>query len=68
MGVSHRRGMLRLPVAGLPDGETDEALIGLVQSLPYGSPQRAAAYEELVRRSRRRGSQDCRTGRARAAA
>ena len=28
----------------------DEALIKLVQSLPVGSPQRAAAYEELVRR------------------
>jgi len=37
-------------VAGLPDGGTDEALIGLVQSLPYASPRRAAAYEELIRR------------------
>jgi RNA polymerase sigma-B factor len=34
-----------------PDsGSTDETLIGLVQSLPYASPRRAAAYEELVRR------------------
>src|ERR1051326_7453184 len=36
--------------AGRLDGDTDETLIGLVQSLPYASPQRAAAYEELVRR------------------
>jgi len=50
MGVSHPRGMPRSSVAGLPDGGTDEALIGLVQSLPYGNPQRAAAYEELIRR------------------
>ena len=50
MGVSHPRGMPRSSVAGPPDGGTDEDLIGLVQSLPYGSPRRAAAYEELVRR------------------
>src|SRR5215471_1772682 len=50
MGVSHLRGMPRSSVAGPPDGGTDEDLIGLVQSLPYGSPRRAAAYEELVRR------------------
>ena len=50
MGVSHPRGMPRSSVAGLPDGCTDEDLIGWVQSLPYGSPRRAAAYEELVRR------------------
>jgi RNA polymerase sigma-B factor len=50
MSVSRPRGMLRSPVAGLPCGDTDETLIGLVQSLPYGSPRRAAAYEELVRR------------------
>jgi len=42
--------MPRSSVAGPPDGSTDEDLIGLVQSLPYGSPRRAAAYEELVRR------------------
>jgi RNA polymerase sigma-B factor len=42
--------MPRSSVAGLPDGGTDEDLIALVQSLPYGSPRRAAAYEELVRR------------------
>src|SRR5436305_15322867 len=50
MSVSRPRGMLRSPVAGLPGGDTDETLIGLVQSLPYASPRRAAAYEELVRR------------------
>ena len=50
MGVSHLRGMPRSSVAGPPDGSTDEDLIGLVQSLPYGAPRRAAAYEELVRR------------------
>src|SRR5215472_5898927 len=50
MAVSHLRGMPRSSVAGPPDGSTDEDLIGLVQSLPYGSPRRAAAYEELVRR------------------
>jgi RNA polymerase sigma-B factor len=33
-----------------PDGDTDQTLIGLVQSLPYTSPRRAAAYEELVHR------------------
>jgi RNA polymerase sigma-B factor len=38
-------------VAGvLPNTAGDEALIELVQSLPTGSSQRAAAYEELVRR------------------
>src|SRR5690349_22545476 len=36
--------------AGPPDRCTDETLIGLVQSLPYDSRRRAAAYEELVRR------------------
>ena len=36
--------------ARLPDSASDETLIGLVQSLPYDSPRRAAAYEELVRR------------------
>jgi hypothetical protein len=45
-----RSGKPGSPAAGLPDGATDEALIGLVQSLPYASPRRAAAYEELVRR------------------
>ena len=45
-----RGGGPRSSVAGLPDGDTDEALIGLVQSLPYASPRRAAAYEELIRR------------------
>jgi len=34
----------------VPADATDEALIGMVQSLPYASPGRAAAYEELVRR------------------
>jgi RNA polymerase sigma-B factor len=29
---------------------SDQALIGMVQSLPVDSPRRAAAYEELVRR------------------
>ena len=34
-----------------PQGQrVDETLIGLVQSLPYDSDRRAAAYEELVRR------------------
>ena len=37
-------------MARLPDSASDETLIGLVQSLPYDSPRRAAAYEELVRR------------------
>jgi RNA polymerase sigma-B factor len=50
MGVAHPRGMPRSSAAGLPDGGTDEDLIALVQSLPYGDPRRAAAYEELVRR------------------
>jgi RNA polymerase sigma-B factor len=50
MGVSHPRGMPRSSVAEPPDGGTDEDLIGLVQSLPYGNPRRAEAYEELVRR------------------
>jgi RNA polymerase sigma-B factor len=50
MGISRPRGMPRSSVAGLPDGSTDEALIGLVQSLPYGSSRRAEAYEELIRR------------------
>jgi RNA polymerase sigma-B factor len=37
--------------AGAPQNTaSDEALIELVQSLPAGSSQRAAAYEELVRR------------------
>jgi RNA polymerase sigma-B factor len=42
--------------AGPPDGPagdaaaSDRALIELVQSLPAGSPRRAEAYEELVRR------------------
>ena len=45
-----RRGRPGSSAAGLPDRGTDEALIGLVQSLPYASPLRAAAYEELVRR------------------
>jgi RNA polymerase sigma-B factor len=35
------------PSAGAPD---EQALIDQVQSLPVGSAQRAAAYEELVRR------------------
>ena len=39
------------PVTGVPQNTVgDEALIELVQSLPVGSSQRAAAYEELVRR------------------
>src|SRR5215472_1659340 len=50
MGVSHLRGMPRSSVAGPPDSSADEILIGLVQSLPYASPRRAAAYEELIRR------------------
>ncbi len=51
MGASRlRSGMSLSSAAGLPDGGTDETLIGLVQSLPYASPRRAAAYEELVRR------------------
>jgi RNA polymerase sigma-B factor len=38
-------------VSGAPqNAPSDEALIELVQSLPVGSPRRAAAYEELVRR------------------
>ena len=37
-------------MARLPVSASDETLIGLVQSLPYDSPRRAAAYEELVRR------------------
>jgi RNA polymerase sigma-B factor len=38
-------------VTGAPQNTVgDEALIELVQSLPAGSSQRAAAYEELVRR------------------
>jgi RNA polymerase sigma-B factor len=45
-----RSGKPRSSAAGLPDGGTDETLIGLVQSLPYDSPRRAAAYEELIRR------------------
>ena len=51
MGASRSRGGDRSgPGAGVPDDATDEALIGLVQSLPYGSPRRTAAYEELIRR------------------
>jgi RNA polymerase sigma-B factor len=50
MGVSHSHGMTGSSMAGPPDGGTDEDLIALVQALPYGSPRRAAAYEELVRR------------------
>jgi RNA polymerase sigma-B factor len=38
------------PAAGLPADASDEVLIELVQSLPYNSPRRAAAYEALVRR------------------
>src|SRR5690242_402138 len=45
-----RSGKPGSSAAGLRDDRTDETLIGLVQSLPYGSPRRAAAYEELVRR------------------
>jgi RNA polymerase sigma-B factor len=45
-----RSGKPGSSAAGLPDGVTDETLIGLVQSLPYDSRRRAAAYEELVRR------------------
>jgi RNA polymerase sigma-B factor len=45
-----RSGKFESSAIGLPDGGSDEALIKLVQSLPYASPQRAAAYEELVRR------------------
>ncbi len=51
MGDSRaRRGRSGSSAAGRQAGDTDEALIGLVQSLPYDSPRRAAAYEELVRR------------------
>jgi RNA polymerase sigma-B factor len=51
MGGSRlRSGESASSAAGLPAGDTDEALIGLVQSLPYDSPRRAASYEELVRR------------------
>ena len=51
MGASRSRGGDRPgPEAGVPDDATDEALIGMVQSLPYDSPRRAAAHEELVRR------------------
>ncbi len=51
MGISRSRGGDRPgQEAGVPDDATDEALIGMVQSLPYASPGRAAAYEELVRR------------------
>jgi len=47
----HRNGGLQLQAIGPPDGAAGEqALIDQVQSLPVGSPQRAAAYEELVRR------------------
>src|SRR5690349_14075195 len=45
-----RSGKPGSSAAGLPDDRTDEILIGLVQSLPYDSPRRAAAHEELVRR------------------
>jgi RNA polymerase sigma-B factor len=45
-----RSGKPGSSAAGLPDDRTDETLIGLVQSLPYDSPRRAAAHEELVRR------------------
>jgi RNA polymerase sigma-B factor len=45
-----RSGKAGSLAAGLPDGATDEVLIELVQSLPYASPKRAAAYDELVRR------------------
>ena len=45
-----RNGNFEPSAAGLPDGTTDETLIERVQSLPYASHQRAAAYEELVRR------------------
>jgi hypothetical protein len=45
MGDSRlRSGKSGSSVAGLPADGTDEALIGLVQSLPYDSPRRAAAY------------------------
>ena len=51
MGASRSRGGDRPgPGAGAPDDATDRALIGMVQSLPYASPRRAAAYEELVLR------------------
>jgi RNA polymerase sigma-B factor len=51
MGDSRSRSSkLGSSAAGLPDDATDEVLIGLVQSLPYASPRRAAAHEELVRR------------------
>ena len=51
MGDSRTRsGRSGSSAAGLLAGSTDETLIGLVQSLPYASPQRAAAYEELIRR------------------
>jgi len=44
-------GRFHLEVAGPPDGAAGEqALIDQVQSLPVDSAQRAAAYEELVRR------------------
>jgi RNA polymerase sigma-B factor len=50
MSVAPPRGMPKSSVSVPPDGGTDQDLIALVQSLPYGSPRRAAAYEELVRR------------------
>jgi RNA polymerase sigma-B factor len=51
MGDSRpRNGNFDPSAAGLPDGITDETLIERVQSLPYASYQRVAAYEELVRR------------------
>jgi len=51
MGDSRpRSGKSGSAVAGQAAGATDETLIEQVQSLPYASPRRAAAYEELIRR------------------
>ena len=51
MPSRRRNGGYHLHAMALPDGAPDEQeLIDQVQSLPVGSAQRAAAYEELVRR------------------
>ena len=51
MPYPRQKGGQRARAAGAPQNRAgDEALIELVQSLPAGSCERAAAYEELVRR------------------
>ena len=51
MPSRRRNGRFHLQAVAPLDGAPDEqALIDQVQSLPVGSAQRAAAYEELVRR------------------